>query len=153
MLRGDVAREIVVGMTGNVAKVTSCHDVRIDIDRIDGVGDAYDVVGSQYVANVACIAFRSIADEDLIAVETDASGGEVVSDDGIDEEVVTLLRSLAAKGARVGIFFNRLTHRTDRCRGERTGHITDSKLDDVGLGVCALICAHLSGYLGKEIAT
>ena len=110
MLCWDVAREVVAGMTGNVAKTTSCHDVGIDIHRIYGVGNANNVIRSKDVAYITCVAFGTIADKHFIIIKLDAARSEVMSNNGIDEEAVTLFRTIATEGFGVGVFIDSTMH-------------------------------------------
>ena len=96
MLRWNIARKAVPHMAGDVLEGASCHDVRVHINRIDGVGDAHDVVGRENVADVARVALGTIADEHFFAVKLNASGKEIMLDDGVDEEVTTGIDDIMA---------------------------------------------------------
>ena len=152
MFGGNVAREAVVCMAGDVLDGASSHDVGIDIDRIDRVGDAHDVVGGEDVADVARVALGTVADEDLGAVELDAAGLEIVLDDGIDEEVIALFGTISPKGCSVGTFIHGTVHGLNGGRGQGTSHIADAQTDDVRFGMLGFVGIHLLGYLRKEVA-
>ena len=103
-------------MTRNIVKTTSCHDVGVDIDRIYRIGDAHDVICGQDISDVTRIALRTIADKYFVAVELDASWNKIVSDDGIDQEIVALLRTVPAESLGVSIFINSTMHGADGSR-------------------------------------
>ncbi len=130
----------------------SSHDVGIYIDGIDRVGDAHDVVGGEDVTDVARVALGTVADEDLGAVELDATRGKVVSDDGIDEEVVAMFGTIPTEGLAISTFIHSTVHRLDGSIGQRSGHIANAQADDVRFGMLGFVGIHLLGYLGKEVA-
>ena len=75
-----------------------------------------------------------------------------MGNDGIDKEVISLLRPIAAESLSVGIFIHSPMHGINSSLRKRTSDITDTETDDVGFGMLALIGTHLPGYLGKEVA-
>ena len=56
----------------------SYHHIRVDIDRIDGVGDTDAVVPAHEFLYVTRVTLCTIIDKDFIAVEMNATGQEVV---------------------------------------------------------------------------
>ena len=62
---GDAGREAVLRRTGHIDHIgpatvlegtaTSDHHIRVDIDRIDGIGDADEVVPVQQFLDVTCV--------------------------------------------------------------------------------------------------
>ena len=152
MLCWDVACKAVASMTGDIFDVASSHDVGVHIDGIDRVCDAHEVVGREDVSNITCVALGTIADKHLFAVELDAPRSEVVLDDGINEEVVTVFRTIAPECLAVGTFIHSTMHRLDGCIRQGTGHVTDAQTDDVRLWMFCFVGIHLLGYLSKEVA-
>ena len=85
---GQARDEVVLGRAGDIDDIaptvvdqcarTSAHDVRVDIDRIDRIGDADTVVVPEDVTDVAAIALGAIADKDLARLDRDAPAGIVV---------------------------------------------------------------------------
>ena len=148
----NVASEAIARMTRDILDIASCHDVRIDIDGIDRVSDAHEIVGREDIAYISCIAFGTIADENFFTVELNATRDKIVLDNGIDEEVVTMFWSIASEGLTVGTFIHSSMHGLNCCIGQRTGHVANTETDDVCLRMFGLICIHLLGNLGKEIA-
>ena len=74
-----------------------------------------------------------------------------MGDDGIDEEVVAVLRTIAAESLSVGTFIHRTVHRLDGSIRQWSGHITDAKTNEVGFGMQGFIFVHLLGNLSEEI--
>ena len=130
----------------------SRHDVAIDIDRIDGVGDAHAALGGEDVPDVAAVALGSVTDEDLVELKLHAPGGVVVVEDGLTQEIVTLLGAIATEGVAVGHLINGLVHGLDAGLGEGLRHITYAQTDDVLPRAFGFEGLDLLGNVGKEIA-
>ena len=59
------------------------HHVRVDIYRINRVGDTDVVIPSQNLLDISCIALGSVVYEYLVGVEMNAARQEVVLDDSL----------------------------------------------------------------------
>ena len=90
------------------------HDVRIDIDGIDRVGDRDAVLVAEDVEDVAAIALRAVADEDLVIRDLDALRAEIILRDRVPQPLVTLLRAVAVKAFARRHLVHRLVHRARR---------------------------------------
>ena len=121
-------------MRVGVARVAD-HDVGINIDGVDGVGDGHAVAGPEDVEDVAAIAFGTVGDENFIVLDFQSAVAEVVLRDGASEKIVALFRSIAAEGVTMAHFIDRGVQRFEAGGGERFGHITDAAADDFGGGV------------------
>ena len=143
---GDAAPSPVFEVSG-----ASAHDVGVDIDGIDGVGDAERVVRSEDVAEVSGVAFCAIVDENLVGVDLDASWCEIVFDDGLAQELIAVLRTVAAE--RLGAAH--LVHGAVQCFDDGgcqgSSDVTDAHADDGGFGVCLLIGCDFLGDVRKKI--
>ena len=113
MFRRDVACKTIVCMARDVLDGASSHDVGVHIDRIDRVGDAHDVVCGEDVTDIARVALGTIADKHLLTIQLDATSGKVVSDDGIDEEIVAMFRTIPTESLAIGTFIHSMVHRLD----------------------------------------
>ena len=151
MLRWNIARKAVPHMAGDVLEGASCHDVRVHINRIDGVGDAHDVVGRENVADVARVALGTIADEYFFAVKLNAPRKEIMLDDGVDEEVITMFWAIASKSSSVGTFIHSAVHGLDGSIGQRTGDIADAEADNFFLRMCRGVCLHFLRNVREQI--
>ena len=82
------------------------------------------------------------------------SDGErcIVLQDGFDEEVVTLLRTVSTEGLFASHFVHCLMHgfNTDRRQGARD--ITDTQTDNILFRVGDFECVYLLGDVGEEVA-
>ena len=127
------------------------HHVRIYINRINRVGNADVVIPSQNFLDISRIALGSIVHEDLVGIEMNATGQEVVLDDSLAEEVVTALRTIATEGSLYGHLIHSLVHRLDDGRAERLGYITDAQTDYTLLWMCNLVGCYLLCDVGEQV--
>ena len=114
---------VFIGVSG-----VACHDVGIDIDWVDRIGDGDDVAFSENVQNVSRVAFRAIGDEHFIG--GDAEVDELVVDNRLAEKLVALLRAVAFERGAIALFIDGGMHRLAHGGGERLGHIADPATDD-----------------------
>ena len=97
----------------------SRHGVGILVHGIDGVGEGDDGVAAEKLLEVAYVAFRAVADEDLVGVERHAAGEVVVFENGLAEEGVALFRAVAAEGFDAAHFVHGLVQGFDDGGNER----------------------------------
>ena len=131
------------------------HDVRIDVNGIDRVADGEFVLVSEDVEDVAAITLRSVADEDLVVGHLDALVAEIVLCDGGAEEVVALLRTVAAERRAIGHLIDGGVHgRDDRAR-QRFRHVADAAADEAlgGFGIRVTESFHAAADLREEVAS
>ena len=158
---GNLGCEVVAFIAGHVHHIApvsvledaraSYHHIAVDVDRINGVGDADVVVPSQYLLYVAGVALGSVVDKHLVDIEMDATWQEVVLDNRLAQEVVASLRTVASEGSLHCHLFHCFVHGLDNGRTERLGHVANAQTDDSLLGVRYLVGVHLLGDVGKEI--
>ena len=127
------------------------HHVRIYINRINRVGNADVVIPSQNLLDISRIALGSIVYEDLVGIEMNATGQEVVLDDSLAEEVVASLRTVASEGSLHSHLVYSLVHCLDDGRAERLGYVTDAQTDYTLLWMCNLVGVHLLCDVGKQV--
>ena len=163
-LFGKLGDEIVFGRAGEVGDVrpfsvgaqlsgASAHYVGVDVDGVDRVGEAYAVVAAEYVSEVSGVAFCSVADEYFGGVYVDSAGAEVVVDDGLYEEVVSLLRSVAAEGGCVAQFGDGFLHGLYGCLGEGAGYVAYAQPDEGSFGMGGFeLCYFLPDFVEEVIA-
>ena len=71
------------------------HDVGVDVDGIDRIGDREaDVVGENLL-DVAAVALRAVGNENLVGVDLAAAGGVVVLGHRVAEERIALFGTIA----------------------------------------------------------
>ena len=158
---GKVGHETVLCRRRHIAHVgpatfivdatAAYHHVRVDIDRIDGVGHTDEVVPVQQFLEVARVRLGTVVDEYLVDVEVDATGQEVVLQDGLAQEVVALLRTVATESLGGGHLVDSLVHGLDDGRTQRLCHIADAQGNDISLGMHHLEGIHLLSNVGKQI--
>ena len=130
------------------------HHVRVDVDRIDRVGDRDAVLIAEDVENEAAVALRSVGDEDLVVSDLDAAISEVVLRNLLAQELVAFVRRIAAKGLTVAEFLDGRMHGINGSARQRLGHVADAAADEIVGGVRIAIgeLLHAPADLGKEIA-
>ena len=81
----------------------------------------------------------------------DAARQEVVLQDSLAQEVITLLRAIAAKAVGCAHLVGSLVHRLDNGRTQGLCHIANAQRDDVCFWVHHFEGVHLLGYVCKQI--
>ena len=72
--------------------------------------------------------------------------------DGLPQKGIALLRAVAVEALKGAHLIHCPVHRLDDRRGQRTGHVADGQLDDLGLGMGGGVGGDAPGHLGKQIA-
>ena len=144
-------KETVVLGRADIDDLTTGHQVGVDIDRIDRVGNEYDVIGRKQVENVAQIALCTVRDKDFVSLKLDVTI-PVILLYRLFEEVITLLGAVAVQRVLTALIVHGIVQRADDRGCVGTGHVTDAQTDDVSLGVCLLERRYLVCDGGKQIA-
>ena len=140
-----------VAPVGANRRCTPRHHVRVDVDRIDRIGDGDARGEREDLLDVAAIALAAIADEDLVSRDVDTARRIVVLADRLDEEVVTLLRAVAAKRLALAHLVDGRVHRVDDRGCERLGDISDAEADDLRIGMRRRVGTHATTDLGEQV--
>ena len=158
---GNLRYETVLSVAGHVDHIrpltvlyragTTNHHVRIDVHGIDRVGHANGVVPANQFLNITGVALGTIVHEDLVDIQVDATRQEVVLQNGLAQEVVALLRTIAVESLSGAHLVGSLVHRLNHGRTQRLGDVTNTHGDDVGLGVHHFEGVHLLGNICKQI--
>ncbi len=127
------------------------HDVGVDVDGVDGIGDRELHVLRKNFLNIPTVALRAVGDENFVGVDLAPAGGVVVGGDGLAEEGVALLRAVAFKCGALGHFVGRGVHRLDAHGRERFGDVTDAEADDGLRRIGGNVRAHALGDVAEEI--
>ena len=157
----NLRNEVVLGITGHVDHIRpstvllntcpSDHHIRVDIDGIDRIGNANGVIPAHQFLNVSRITLGTVVDEHLVTVEMNAAREEVVLQDGITQEIVTLLRTVAAESLTGGHLVGSLMNGFNHGGCQRLGNITDAKTDYINLRVGGLEGIHLLGNISEQV--
>ena len=131
----------------------SAHDIGIDIDGVNRVGDGDAHVRTEQFLEVAGVALGTVADKYLVLTDVDATTSEIVFYDGMAQKVVSLLRSVATERRSVGHLVGRTMQGFYDSRNERLGYVADAEADDLGLRMLRPESLHLLCYLREEIGT
>ena len=129
------------------------HNVGIDVDGVNRIGDSQAVFMPEDVENVAAIAFGAVRNEDFVISDLDAAVPVIVLSDDVPEKLVALLGAVSAKSGANGHFIDRrMQGRNDRGR-QRFGDIANAATDHASghSGVGFTEGFHAPGNLGKEV--
>lgn len=85
---------------------------------------------AEYVAYVSRIALGSVVDEDFLWAEMNAACRVIVFDNGINQKVITLFRTVSAECLGISHLIHCLVHRFDANLRQRTGNVSDTQTDD-----------------------
>ena len=143
---GDAAPRAIPELPG-----ASAHHVGVDVDGVDGVGDADTVVRAQDVAEVTRIALGTIVHKHLVGVNLHAPGREVVFHDGTAQKFVAVFRPVAPEGFGASHLVGRLVEGADDGGSQGACHIAYAEAYDRRFGICLLEGGHFLGDVGKEI--
>ena len=127
------------------------HHVRVHVHGIDGIGHRDDDVLPEELLDVAAVALRAVRDEDLVGRHVHAVGLEVVLRDGLAEEVITLLGTVAAERLARGLVVHGAVHRGDHGGREGLGDVADAEADHLRLRVRVLVGLDAVGDFGEQV--
>ena len=102
------------------------------------------VVEAENLLDVAGIAFRAVADENLIGIDLDAALRVVVLADRLDEERISLLRSIAVERLFLCHFIHSFMHCLDADLRQWLRDITDAQPNDV--------CFRMGFFISRDSA-
>ena len=95
--------------------------------------------GAEDIEDVAAIAFRAVADKNLVVGDVQPAAAEIVLRDGCAQPFVALLRAVALEGFAHGHFVHGVMQGRDDGGRQRLGHVANAAADDalggVGIGV------------------
>jgi len=131
---------------------TPSHHVGVDVDRVDRIRHRDARVRAEDLLDVPAVLLAAVRDEDLVGRDLDATRPVVVLHDRVEQEVVALVGSVAAKALLRRELRHGRAHRLHDGRGEGKGHVADPEADHVRLGVRLLEGRHATPDLGKEVA-
>ena len=127
------------------------HGVGVHIHRVNRIGDQHGVVHAEQIQDVAEVALCAVRDEDFIRIELCPAGG-VVFLDSVLEEIVALLRAIAAEGFLYAHLAERLLHGINDSRSQRQCDVADAQADDRGARVLLAVLGNLAVDIGEQVA-
>ena len=132
-----------------------CHHVRIDVNRVDRIGDRDFVLVPKNIENISAITFRSVRDKDLIIRDLDVAVAIIVLHDCRSKKFVTLLGTVTAKCLTFPQVIGSTLHRVDCRARKRLGYVTNSAANQslCGFRITFAKLAHASRDLRKQISS
>ena len=106
---------------------------------------------AQNVGEIACIALRTVIDEDFVCTDIYATGMVVVDGNGLAQELVSLFRTITTETFGTRLLLNRTVKGFYDSGGKRTGDIADAQTDETDIGMILLEIGHTMGNICKKI--
>ena len=158
---GQLRHKTVLGITWHIQHIrptaillhtgTPNHHVRIDIHRIDGIGDANGIVPAHQLLNVTRITLGTIVHKHLVAVQMDATRQEIVLQDSITQEIVALFGSVAPESLTSGHLVGSLMDGLDNSRCQWLRNIAYTQRNNIHFGMHRLKGVYLFCNVGEQI--
>ena len=142
--------ELILLGGGDEGDRAAAHQIAVDVDGIDGVGDEDGIV-AQDIGQIAEIAFGAVPDVDLVGREADAPAAIGIGDRFADK-IVAVFRRIAAEGRLTALLRDRLLHGLCDAGGEGQGHVPDAEADDLAVGMGGAEGIHPRRDFAEEIA-
>ena len=148
----QIGDSLIGSVLSALTRVTR-HDIRVDIDWIDGIHDSDLVVISQNIEDRSSVALGTIGNKDLIIGNLQSAIPIIMLRNGCAEEFISLLRTIAMESlARPHLIdggMHGLAHRS----GKRLSDISDPTTNHSGgsLRITLRENFHAPGDLGKKI--
>ena len=127
------------------------HDVGVEVDGVGGVGDRHGDVGREDLLDGAVVALGAVAHKNLVGRDIGTACLEIFLGNLLPQEIVALLRAVAAEGGAVGHLVHRPVERLDAGRRQRPGDVADAELDHLRVGVGLLEGRHALGDVREEV--
>ena len=134
------------------AACAPCHDIRIQIDGIDGIGDSHAAVPAEDFLDIAAVALGAVADKDFIRAEFQPVRLIIRRQDSPCQEIIALLRAVAAESLSLPHLRHGLLHGFYANLRQRPGNIAYPQADYISLRMLLLISCHTAAYFRKEVA-
>ena len=148
--RGIEIKDALVAAVAVVAGTTG-HDIGVEIDGINGIGNGDASVGGEDFLNVAAVALRPVGDEDFVRFDFATTRMVVVPGNGLAEEGVALVGAVALEGFALRHLVDGGVKCGDAHRRQRLGDVTDAKADEGPAGVGLLEGGDAAGDVSEKI--
>ena len=137
--------------TVDVGTGASRHDVGVDINGINRIGDGEADVRGEDLLDVAAIALRTVGDEDLVGLDPAAARLEIVLRDGLAQEGVALFGAVALERLAPAQFVGAGVQGRHAHGRQRLGDVADAEPDDRPLRVGLLKGGDAPGDVAEQI--
>ena len=116
----------------------SRHNVRVEINGINRVGDGNFAVERENFLNVAAVAFGAVADKNFVRFNVKPATFVIVIGNFLAQERISLFRAVAAKSFSVAHFISSTFHRVNAHLRQWTSHVADAEPNDFRVGIFRL---------------
>ncbi len=131
---------------------SSGHYIGVDVNRVNRVAHRNHVIRAEDIADAAGIAFRAVADKNLIDVNLHPALYKIVFRDCGTKKFITGFRAVAAKGFRFAHLLCGGLHGLYHRFRQRAGNIPDSQADNLRFRVLPGKFVHLFCDIHKKVA-
>ena len=128
------------------------HGVGVHIDRIHRVAHRHHIIHAKDVADIAAVALGSVGHKNLSGLDIHPPGGVIAPGNGLPQELVALLRAIAAEALHGPHLVHRPMHSLEHGGNQRPGHIAYGQLDNRRLRMGGSVGVDAPGHLRKEVA-
>ena len=158
---GQLGHKAVLGITRHIQHIrpttillnsrTTNHHVRIDINRIDRIGNADRVIPAHQLLNITRIALGTIVDKHLVAIQMYSAWQEIVLQDSITQEIVALLWSVSTETLSGSHLVGGLVDSLDNGRCQWLRYIAYAQRNNIYFWVHGLKGVYLFCNVGEQI--
>ena len=160
--RRKCRHEVVLGCDGeiNEASEPAClvgpsgpagHHVRVDVNRIDGIGDGDHVLGPEDIEDIPRVALRTVGNENLVGRNSHAARFVIILGNGVAEKLVPLFRPVTAERLTATHLVDGPMHGFNHSRRQWLRHVADPQADDLRLRILGGKPRDAAANLGEEI--
>ncbi len=137
--------------TVDIGASAASHDIGIDVNRINRIGDGELDVGGEDFLDIAAIALGTVGDKNFVSLDLAATGGVVVLGDGFAQEGIALFGAIALESGALGHLVGGGVQRLDADGRKRLGDVANAEADDRLVGMSGDVGADALGDVGEEI--
>ena len=105
---------------------SAAHHVGINVNGIDGVGQANGVFCAEDVAEVSRVALGAVVDKYFVDVQINAARLKIVFNDGFSQELIAVFRPVASEGLGLPHLVDGFMKCLNHCWRQRTGYVANT---------------------------
>ena len=144
-------QEIIFRLAFHINNVTAAHNVSIQIYRVYRIRNQDSVCIAENIGDISAITLCTVADENFIAFQCNAEGS-IIFYQCCMQEIIALLRTIAAEGRLYAHFYYSLCHCINNTFCQRQGNVANAQADNLFVWMCLSICAYLVRNISKKKA-
>ena len=143
-------QKVVFGATSHENNLATAHNIGVQIYGINRVRNQNGIGIAKDIGDIAAVTLSAVADEDFIAVQGYAKVGIILNQCFV-QEVIALLRAIAAEGFLHAHFGNCLGHRFYYAGCQWTGYVANAQANYLFIRMSSCISTYLVSNICEEI--